>query len=400
MPEEMAGPVPRRTDEAAGGRSRRCPPSRSTRSSREELGDDWRSRFAEFDDTPAAAASIGQVHKAVWHDGRVVAVKVQYPGADKAFISDLNQMTRMGTLFASWIPGMDIKPLLEELKERAIEELDYLRESRNQRAFAAAFEGDPEFVIPHVLAARPARRRLRVGRRPAAVVDHRRRHAGGARPRRRALPALPARRPRARRAAALRPASRATSASRPRASSASSTSAPSPSCPTDCRRRWAPCCASPCPATPQTVADGPARRGLHPAQRRRRPRAGARLPRPVRRARPARGRSTSAATWMRGQFTRMQDVRNPDFTIGAQAQPAAVVRADPPRVARQHRRAVPARRHRADARRARALGAVVRRELTNAVGWHPAHVWLTPSTLNSCPRDDGSAGRWTCRGRR
>ena len=121
----------------------------------EELGADWRERFAEFDDTPAAAASIGQVHKAVWHDGRVVAVKVQYPGADKAFISDLNQMTRMGKLFASWVPGMDVKPLLEELKARAIEELDYLRESDNQRQFAAAFEGDPEFVIPHVLAAAP-----------------------------------------------------------------------------------------------------------------------------------------------------------------------------------------------------------------------------------------------------
>ncbi len=121
----------------------------------DELGADWRSRFAEFDDTPAAAASIGQVHKAIWHDGRVVAVKVQYPGADKAFISDLNQMTRMGRMFASWIPGMDIKPLLEELKERAIEELDYLRESRSQRAFAAAFEGDPEFLIPHVLAGAP-----------------------------------------------------------------------------------------------------------------------------------------------------------------------------------------------------------------------------------------------------
>lgn len=121
----------------------------------DELGDDWRSRFAEFDDQPAAAASIGQVHKAIWHDGRVVAVKVQYPGADKAFISDLNQMTRMGRLFGSWVPGMDVKPLLEELKARAIEELDYLRESRNQRAFAAAYEGDDEFVVPHVLAAAP-----------------------------------------------------------------------------------------------------------------------------------------------------------------------------------------------------------------------------------------------------
>jgi predicted unusual protein kinase regulating ubiquinone biosynthesis (AarF/ABC1/UbiB family) len=121
----------------------------------DELGEDWRDRFAEFNDQPAAAASIGQVHKATWHDGRIVAVKVQYPGADKALIADLNQMERMGKMFASWIPGLDIKPLIAELKERAIEELDYLRESQHQRAFAAAFEGDPDVVIPHVLAAAP-----------------------------------------------------------------------------------------------------------------------------------------------------------------------------------------------------------------------------------------------------
>ena len=154
MPEEMAGPYREaltRLQEAAPP----LPAARIHEILADELGADWRTRFASFDDTPAAAASIGQVHKAVWHDGRVVAVKVQYPGADKAFISDLNQMTRMGKLFSSMMPGMDIKALLEELKERAIEELDYLRESRNQRAFAAAFEGDPEYVIPHVLAGAP-----------------------------------------------------------------------------------------------------------------------------------------------------------------------------------------------------------------------------------------------------
>ena len=121
----------------------------------EELGTQWRTKFSDFADQPAAAASIGQVHKATWHDGRVVAVKVQYPGADKALISDLNQMARMGKLFASWIPGLDIKPLLDELRDRAVDELDYLHESQNQRAFAIAFEGDPEFVIPHVLVAAP-----------------------------------------------------------------------------------------------------------------------------------------------------------------------------------------------------------------------------------------------------
>lgn len=122
---------------------------------REELGEDWRDRFLEFNDKPAAAASIGQVHKAVWRDGRTVAVKVQYPGADKALIADLNQMLRMGKLFSGLVPGLEIKPLLEELRDRAVEELDYLLESESQRTFAVAYEGDPDFHIPHVLSAAP-----------------------------------------------------------------------------------------------------------------------------------------------------------------------------------------------------------------------------------------------------
>ncbi len=120
-----------------------------------EIGPDWRERFATFDDVPVGAASIGQVHKGSWHDGRVVAVKVQYPGADKALRSDLKQLARMGKLFGSWMPGMEVGPIIDELIERANEELDYLRESANQRAFAAGFEADPDFLIPHVLAASP-----------------------------------------------------------------------------------------------------------------------------------------------------------------------------------------------------------------------------------------------------
>lgn len=121
----------------------------------EELGPDWRSRFADFSEVPAAAASIGQVHKAIARDGRVVAVKIQYPGARKALRSDLNQAVRLGRVFGSLVPGLDIKPLLAELKARVAEELDYLHESRMQRSFAAAFEDDPDFVVPHVLAAGP-----------------------------------------------------------------------------------------------------------------------------------------------------------------------------------------------------------------------------------------------------
>ena len=121
----------------------------------ESLGSHWRRRFSHFDDVPAAAASIGQVHRATWRDGREVAVKIQYPGAGKAMMADINNAMRLGRMFAGLAPGIDMKPLLAELKERVVEELDYLKESESQRTFAAAFEGDEDFAIPHVLAAAP-----------------------------------------------------------------------------------------------------------------------------------------------------------------------------------------------------------------------------------------------------
>src|SRR6202050_4708720 len=86
-----------------------------------DLGEDWRDQFEEFNDTPAAAASIGQVHQAGWHDGRRVAVKIQYPGAGRALISDLNQLSRAGRLFGMLMPGLEVKPLLDELKDRVTE---------------------------------------------------------------------------------------------------------------------------------------------------------------------------------------------------------------------------------------------------------------------------------------
>ena len=119
----------------------------------EQLGVRWRNKFDEFSDEPAAAASIGQVHKGVWQDGREVAVKIQYPGAAKALMSDLTQIGRMMRLAGPLAPGMDMKPLVEEVRRRMAEELDYHREATVQRRYAKTYADDPDFVIPDVVAA-------------------------------------------------------------------------------------------------------------------------------------------------------------------------------------------------------------------------------------------------------
>jgi predicted unusual protein kinase regulating ubiquinone biosynthesis (AarF/ABC1/UbiB family) len=121
----------------------------------EQFGRRWPERFREFDDEPAAAASIGQVHRAVWADGREVAVKLQYPGAGPALMADLTQLSRLAWLFGRLSPGLDVKPLLAELRERVMEELDYTLEADAQRAFATAFAGDPQIAVPRVVASAP-----------------------------------------------------------------------------------------------------------------------------------------------------------------------------------------------------------------------------------------------------
>ena len=154
MPEELAAPY-RATLTKLQDSAPPLPAAAVHKVLAAELGRSWRRRFISFDDKPAAAASIGQVHRAVWKDGREVAVKVQYPGAAEALLSDIAQVSRVGRMATSWIPGLDIKPILAELRERMTEELDYTLEAASQRRFAAAFAGDPAFVVPDVLDASP-----------------------------------------------------------------------------------------------------------------------------------------------------------------------------------------------------------------------------------------------------
>jgi hypothetical protein len=120
-----------------------------------QLGLRWRDRFTEFDDKPIAAASIGQVHRAVWHDGRPVAVKVQYPGADTALLSDLRQLGRFSRLIEPLFPGLAVRPMIDELRARMAEELDYRHEADNQRRFAIEFASDPQVLVPKVVASSP-----------------------------------------------------------------------------------------------------------------------------------------------------------------------------------------------------------------------------------------------------
>ncbi|OBB33471.1 ABC transporter ATP-binding protein [Mycolicibacterium peregrinum] len=120
-----------------------------------QLGTKWRERFTSFDDTPVASASIGQVHKAVWSDGREVAVKIQYPGADEALRADLKTIQRLVGVFKQLAPGVDIQGIVDELIERTDMELDYRLEAENQRAFAKAYRDDPHFRIPAIVASAP-----------------------------------------------------------------------------------------------------------------------------------------------------------------------------------------------------------------------------------------------------
>ncbi|MFG2339267.1 ABC1 kinase family protein [Streptomyces yangpuensis] len=150
LPEEVAGPYRAaltKLQEAAPP----LPAATVHQVLAERLGADWRDLFEEFEDKPAAAASIGQVHRAVWHDGRQVAVKVQYPGAGEALLSDLKQLGRFAGLLGPLVPGMELKPLIKELRDRVSEELDYELEAEAQRTHADAFVDDPDVIVPDVV---------------------------------------------------------------------------------------------------------------------------------------------------------------------------------------------------------------------------------------------------------
>jgi predicted unusual protein kinase regulating ubiquinone biosynthesis (AarF/ABC1/UbiB family) len=122
-----------------------------------ELGQPPEHLFAEWDPTPIASASIGQVHRALWRDPetgaeRAVAVKVQYPGVAEAIAADLGTADLLGTILKQGFSGLDPAEMVAEIRERIVDELDYELEARNQQEFADYYRGHPYFHIPDVIA--------------------------------------------------------------------------------------------------------------------------------------------------------------------------------------------------------------------------------------------------------
>jgi predicted unusual protein kinase regulating ubiquinone biosynthesis (AarF/ABC1/UbiB family) len=116
-----------------------------------DLGEPLADAFADFEREAVAAASIGQVYRARLHDGRAVAVKVQYPGVAQAVRADLQNLGLIMRVAKRIAPGMDVKAMTREIRERLTDELDYEHEAQNHRAFARTWRGHPFIYVPPVV---------------------------------------------------------------------------------------------------------------------------------------------------------------------------------------------------------------------------------------------------------
>lgn len=147
LPPELADILARLRD-----RAHHMPPAQLQRVLAGEWGADWRTRFAHFEATPIAAASIGQVHRARTRDGRDLAVKVQYPGVRDSIDADVDNVATLLRVSGLLPKGLDIAPLLAEAKRQLHEETDYLREGAEMEAYRALVAGRPDFVVPALAA--------------------------------------------------------------------------------------------------------------------------------------------------------------------------------------------------------------------------------------------------------
>lgn len=143
LPPELSSIMARLRD-----RAHHMPPAQLQQVLATEWGRDWRQRFARFDATPVAAASIGQVHRATTLDGRILAIKVQYPGVADSIDSDVDNVATLLRVSGLLPAALDIAPLLSEAKAQLREEADYRREGEQMERFRTLLSGSPQFVVP------------------------------------------------------------------------------------------------------------------------------------------------------------------------------------------------------------------------------------------------------------
>jgi predicted unusual protein kinase regulating ubiquinone biosynthesis (AarF/ABC1/UbiB family) len=141
-----------------------------------ELGPDWETKFASFEHEAAASASLGQVHRAVSHDSRALACKLQYPDMQSAVEADLVQLAVLFQVHARMRPAIDTSEMLKEISARLREELDYDLEARHMRLYRLIFEGDALIRVPEVLSELTTKRLLTMtwlgGRRLLDYTSH------------------------------------------------------------------------------------------------------------------------------------------------------------------------------------------------------------------------------------
>jgi predicted unusual protein kinase regulating ubiquinone biosynthesis (AarF/ABC1/UbiB family) len=153
LPEQLAGPY----REALVRLQEAAPPMPTTLVHQQldrAFPDGWRHHVRALGDRPVAAASVGQVHHAIWSDGTPVAVKVQYPGAGAALLTDIGTLSGLAPVIRAAAPGLDARQMIAQLRDRLVAEVDYHQEAGAQTAFADAYRGDPDLLVPEVLAVR------------------------------------------------------------------------------------------------------------------------------------------------------------------------------------------------------------------------------------------------------
>jgi predicted unusual protein kinase regulating ubiquinone biosynthesis (AarF/ABC1/UbiB family) len=143
LPRELADILAQLRDDA-----RHMPRTQLDRVLRAQWGDGWQTRFAEFDYRPIAAASIGQVHRAKTHDGRMLAIKVQYPGVRESIDSDVNNVASLLRMTGLLPTRLDINPLIAEGRAQLHQEADYQREATYLMRFSKLLSGEKDFQVP------------------------------------------------------------------------------------------------------------------------------------------------------------------------------------------------------------------------------------------------------------